>query len=75
MTYDLTTYGFTLDSCNDEQYVYSRYDNYILVINEKTEYFLIKYFNINCPGQNIELFRGWLPNEQDFITVMSLVKP
>lgn len=75
MTYDVTTHSFTLQSVNGDEYVYTRPDNYILVINEVKQYFLIRYYNINAYGNNTELFRGWLPNESDFITVMNLVKP
>lgn len=73
--YDVTTQGFVLQSCLADTYTYTRSDNYILIINDVTEYFLIRYYNINNPGVNIELFRGWLPTENDFLTVFALVKP
>lgn len=75
LPFNPTTYSFVLQSCINDEYVYTRPDLYILIINPEKEYFLIRYYNINQPGVNIELFRGWLPTEEDFVTVMNLVKP
>lgn len=72
---DPTTYSFVLQSVIADEYTYTRPDLYILVINPTTQYFLIRYYNINNPAANIQLFRGWISNDSEFVTVMNLIKP
>ena len=75
LPYDITIYSFVLQSVINNEYVYTRSDNYIVVINPEKQYLLIRYYNINAYGNNTELFRGWISEEADFATVLGLVKP
>jgi len=64
LPFDPTVYSFVLQQCLEDEYTYTRPDNYILVINPVKQLFLIRYYNINNPGVNIELFNNGYCNPE-----------
>lgn len=77
MNFLTTTYNFVLQYIDGDTYVYKRFDNYEIRVNEVEDVCIILFNNINMFNeyQQVVLFKGVVLEESEYTTIMSLVKP